>query len=226
MSNIPTRQPSARAVEEFQTVEIRTQLLISAENLWERHFTAEERQRLGGNLNRAYCDCGGTAQMWQKLNGGTVVRALLDVAIRINVVSKGDYQWLLRECAEDVNPLDAMSAAINSGSLVLREVPREAYWNSSKIEIPWMKQNKLWNFLFLLAKHAKRGRSVDASTYGAERVNAVTQWKSRLINTNGFPITLADLIHSAERGSQFLKVDAANIRIFVESRHDRLKELH
>lgn len=68
----------------------------SALHLWERVFTDADRQRLGGDVEAAYCKYG-TTGMWAQLNGVTPLRAILDVAHAINLLSETDYRWLLRE---------------------------------------------------------------------------------------------------------------------------------
>jgi hypothetical protein len=71
----------------------------SAILLWERVFTDADRQRLGGDVEAAFRKHG-TLGMWMQLHGVTPLRAILDVALGINLLSETDYRWLLREIGE------------------------------------------------------------------------------------------------------------------------------
>ncbi len=57
-----------KATEEFQTAYCRIHVAISAERLWDRHLSLEDRARLGGDLETAY-RARGTAGMWSFARG-------------------------------------------------------------------------------------------------------------------------------------------------------------
>ena len=107
---------------------------FSAQRLWERHLTVQDRERLGGDCRAAYKRLG-TAGMWSKLRGVTPYRAVVDVANKLDLLSDSDREWLLREIGEDVDAEEAKLTAIANGDLVVVETPREAYWNGNEIEI-------------------------------------------------------------------------------------------
>ena len=74
----------------------------SAARLWDRVFIASEREQLGGDLETAYRDRGPIG-MWMHLHGVTQLRALVEIAYKLDMLSENDYVWLLREIEEDVN---------------------------------------------------------------------------------------------------------------------------
>lgn len=75
----------------------------SALHLWERVFTDGDRERLGGDVEAAFRKYG-TPGMWMQLHGATPLRAIIDVAYGINLLSETDYRWLLREIGETAEP--------------------------------------------------------------------------------------------------------------------------
>ena len=222
MSRVST--PLPRVLNELR----RTALLISAPasaaRLWERYLTPDDRERLGGNLEEAYCRYR-TAGMWAELRGVTLQRAVIEVANLIGFLRDEDSEWLLRETGEVVEVEEAMSSAIASGDLVLVEWPREAYWNGESIEIDWNQQGALWEFLWELSCQAKAGQPIDAFTFGGNtHRDVVTKRKSRLTNMSEFPIDLTILIESVSRGTQQLMLPRERIRVFERTGIDTLGE--
>lgn len=71
-----------------------------AELFWNRALTREEQKRLGKDYLTAYQENGGTVQMWQSLRGGTRQRAVIEVALAVNLLSQSSYLRLLREIGD------------------------------------------------------------------------------------------------------------------------------
>lgn len=225
MSTSNIHQPSKRALEELQTASLRISPVASAERLWERHLLPSDRERLGGDLAKAYCDNQGTAGMWMRLRGASLQRAVIEVAKILGFLDEENRTWLIREIGEFADAEEAMAAAIAAGAFVLVNGPREAYWSGETIEVNWVKQNKLWDFLSTLARSSKAGDCIDSFSFG-ERANIdiVTKLKSRLTGMKAFPIDLADSIRVVGLGSQQLQLPREQIRIFERIGGDALRE--
>ena len=219
-----THTPSPQALEELRTNVLRIRPSISAERLWKRYLTPEDRTRLGGNLEAAYFRLG-TAGIWAELRGVTPQRAVVEVTKKLGFLRDEDYVWLLREIGEVLEFDDLLSHTIASGDCVLVERPREAYWNEENIEIDWSLHNALWEFIWELGYHAKIGQPIDTFNFGnkAHR-DIVTKRKSRLTTMSEFPIDLSDLIECVSHGKQQLKLPPERIHIFALSGIDTLCE--
>jgi hypothetical protein len=156
--------------------------------------------------------------MWQHLRGVSAQRAVMDVAKKVDHISKERYRWLLRMAGEvSDDPEEIIRQAIAAGHLVLTDAPehpRAAYWNGDLIKIDWLKFDKLWLYLWNLARGAKAGISIDRFAFGGELdCEYLTKQKSRLTNLESFPVDLGDKIVSAGRGTQTLDLDRESIRI-------------
>jgi hypothetical protein len=90
------KQLSAKALEELRNQFFRVETLASAERMWERLFTAADRNKLGGELLPALKKYG-TAGMFAKARRTSLDRAVLDIAVGIGHMSQANYEWLLRE---------------------------------------------------------------------------------------------------------------------------------
>lgn len=212
------------ATQAFRDCYYRIRCKSSAERLWTRHLSAEDRQRLDNDLETAYRGRG-TAGMWAFLRGISIDRALLDVGYRLNFLAQADFHWLLREIGECDNPEEAVAAAIAAGHLVLVESPRAAYWDRQAINIDWHRYNSGWDFLWELSRLAKTGRPIDPWAFGYNQAEAiVAKRKHRLTALPEFPISLADLIVPAGRRTQKLNLPREQIRLFELSENGLLEE--
>lgn len=202
----------------------RIQCPSSAQRLWERHLSAADRDQFDSDLPAAYRQYR-TAGLWAKLRGISLDRGVLEVGLILNFLTRADYEWLVREIGEFSNPEESMAAAIAAGDLVLLESPREAYWDSEKIDIDWNRFNSCWEFLWELSRHAKSGCSIDRLTFGSDTSDdIVAKRKHHLSTKSEFPISLADLMVPSGRGTQRLTLVAERIRIFQQSGNGRLSE--
>jgi hypothetical protein len=221
-STLPT--PSYHALEVLKDNAIRISAPVSAERLWNRYLTPQDRERLGDDFAVAY-DRLGTAGMWAELRGVTPHRAVVEVAKKLGFLRNDDFEWLLRETGEIAEIEEAVADAIASRHFVLVERPREAYWNGEKINVDWNRYDVPWGFLWELGRHAKAGQPVDRLTFGDNaNSDVVTKLKSRLSRMDGIPVDLVDLIKVVGRGTQQLSLSPARIRIFESSGIDTLGE--
>jgi hypothetical protein len=164
--------------------------------------------------------------MWRKLRGVSDGRAVVEVAINIDLLTVATGQWLLRELGEiSEDPEEAVLAAAATGDLVLTERPRRAWWQRQLIAINWDDNSALWDYFWELARRGKADQPIDRTMF-AEKVHEdfVIKQKSRLLKMHGFPSGLGDLIQKAGRGTQKLAVPAAHIRIFELITIERLQE--
>jgi hypothetical protein len=210
--------------EQMQTARHRIRSPQTAIELWERVFSPEERQRLGGDFDAAFLRHG-TAGMFQKLHGSSLKRAIIDVAFLMGHMDAHTRTALLHRFGENQDPEQAIDKAIAAGHLVLVEDPREAFWNQVKIEINWYRYNAAWQFLWELAQHGKVGKGVDRSKFGDEaNEKIVADRKNRLITHREFPAGLAEHIKSAGRATQRLVLPAEKIRILESAVGNEIRE--
>lgn len=89
----------SQAQQAFAECYYRIQCPSSAQRLWERHFSADDRQRFESDLDTVYRRYR-TAGMWANLRGVSLDRAVLDVGRALNFLTQPDYEWLIREIGE------------------------------------------------------------------------------------------------------------------------------
>ena len=106
---------------------------MSAERLWAR-LTPQDRRRLGGDFAEAYS---------QRKNRGNVDASSAvshspgrssKRPVEVGLTDEATRNWLMREIGElDSTSEETIAAAVESGSLVLVEQGRHAYWKGEKI---------------------------------------------------------------------------------------------
>lgn len=96
-----------RVREALETAKLRIQNPEGAQYLWERVMTPAQRKRLGNNLEAAYQGFGGTIGIWHHLRGGKPLRAIVDAAHALNLLSESDSRWLVRELDESNRPRES-----------------------------------------------------------------------------------------------------------------------
>ena len=207
------KAPSDVALKKLQETALRVRVPNIACALWSEVFSEEEKKRLGGDLDNAYAN-GGVVAMWTRLHGCTEVRAVIEIAFRFNLLTPQYREWLLLETGELLDADAAYQDAILHNDLVLNSLTRQIYWKQKSIDINWLHDAK-WSFMWELAKHAKAGLPIDSTVFGERKhVDYVSKTKSDLTKSNGFPIELADAIKVAGIGTQQLKIEASEIRLF------------
>jgi hypothetical protein len=214
--------------EDWNTAYQRVRGTAPALRLWHRVLTAEERRRLGGDLDAAYARHRGAVGMWMHLRGVSVPRAAVAVAVAIGFLDAGTGQALLRALGEEPDdPQEAFDTAVAAGALVLVASPRQAFWGGEEIAIDWERHDKPWALLDELARAAKAGAAVDAMALrerGGRDTDVLKKRKCALVNADGFPLTLADLVVPVGRGTYRLNLLPARIRVFERGAGDALRE--
>lgn len=218
----------ARLVEAWRTAYLGAKAPDTAGWLWHRVLTADDRRRLGGDLDGAYARYGGAAGMWRHLRGVSVPQAVVEVATRYGRLDAATGRALLREFGEEPDdPAAAVESAVASGALVLVEVPRELYWAGEAVPVEWGRHAALWALVWELARASKAGAAVDEYVLrgGASTdPKYTTKLKSRLVRVAGFPATLAARVVSAGRGTYRLDLPPSRIRVFERGAGDSVRE--
>lgn len=116
------REISPQVAEELQTQYLRIKAAISADRLWQRVLTEEERQRLGGDLEACWRRLS-TAGMWMELRGVSRERAVIEVAGELGFLTESNARWLLREIGEE--------------SPASQEASERPSWHPERSELRW-----------------------------------------------------------------------------------------
>lgn len=218
-TTLPFREESRLppAVREFQTQYYRLRCYASAQRMWDRMLTQEERDRLGNDLDRSYQELGGTVRIWMRLRGVSLERAVIDIACGIGFLRETDRDWLLRETGECFRDGEQMLAeAMSHSRLVVLDRPRQAYWNAERIEIEWDTEPALWSFFWELCQQSKRSDSLRPEHISEMfRPSAFSNRKSRLVNHANFPATMVDAIEAVSGEGYRLNLLPQDIRIFL-----------
>lgn len=72
---------------------------------WERLFTREEQESLGGDLDECWNREPNLVRLWMKLRDRSQFQAIIELAHGLNFLTSQDYQWLLREIGEAETPV-------------------------------------------------------------------------------------------------------------------------
>ncbi len=216
------------AQRDWQTARLRVTGKPAALLLWHRVLTEGDRRRLGGDLELAYDRYGGAVGMWVYLRGVSVPRAVVNVGVRTGFLDADRGGKLLCVIGEEPDdPQEALEMAVAAGALVLVATPRQAFWAGKVIAIDWERHGKPWVFLDELARAAKAGAALDAMALresGGRDTDFLKKWKCALVNADGFPVPLADLVVLAGRGTYRLNLSPARIRVFERGAVDSLRE--
>lgn len=216
------------ARRDWDTAYLRVKGKIASVRLWDRVLTAEDRQRLGKDLDAAYLRHRGAVGMWVFLHGVSVPRAVVAVAVRIGFLDVGTGQALLRALGEvSDDPEGTVDSAVAAGGLVLVEMPRQAFWGGELVEVDWARHTGSWELLWTLARVSKSGGVVDAETLQERHVTDpgfMRKRKCRLVKTDGFPTDLACLVVSVGRGTYRLNLPSSRIRVFERGIEDAVRE--
>ena len=207
-------QPLPELQEQLRTYTLRVKMRVSAKLLWDKVLSDRERRLLGGDFSSSFEKIG-TVGMWKELRGVSEEKAILDIALNLNLMDPPTFRWLSRELGEHEDPEERLEFAIAHSLLVLVERPREAYWKNERIEIDWVGRPAMWDFFWELCRHAKKRQAIDQLTFGSSRNNQyVAKQKSRLLSLTGFPADLGDLIRPVGRGAQTLQIEPQTISLF------------
>jgi hypothetical protein len=117
----PNRQLPPEVLRQLQDLSLRINVPFVAQRAWDRLLTDADRQELGGDLELAFRQFGKLIGMWMRLNRVSEVRAILELAQRLNFLAEADFQWLARETGEESLPAPPVS-------------PKPS-WNSDRCEL-------------------------------------------------------------------------------------------
>jgi hypothetical protein len=219
--------PSKDALEKFESLSAGVNSTQVFKILWNRYLSDADRERIlidtetrqssdGLEFIQVSKFFGNASVMWKLLRGVSSNRAYLDVALLVDLITQADYNWLLRAFEEI--PLNAQAAkdeAIMRGDLVLVRSPATLHWSGNQVEIDWSKHRVSWKFFLTACEHAKRSEAIDQWSFSeTARENFVSQAKSRLKSTRGFPPKIIEAFKSEGTGSQRLDFPPELIHIF------------
>lgn len=186
--SVPARDPVSQALEDSY---LRVCSWTAYKQVWERVLTPQERNAFPDGM-AAVWKTQGTIGLWMFLRRCSRMRAVLDLAFRLNFLTETDYQWLLRETREDVENLEVARGRF---PLVIVESPRAVYWRGAEIDIDWEGSHALWDYFHRVCEQASRGLGADASHFRARcKPEMISHRKCRLVNHDDFPGELGDLI--------------------------------
>lgn len=172
-----------------------------------------QRERLGGEFVTAFQRFGGTVGLYRKLTGMPSRRAILEVALRIDLLGTRDHARLAVRLNEDDSTLEArVRYAVQIHSLVLIPEQRAFYFDGIRVDLSARSQE--WKLIELLAKKAPSRRLVAPEEIGGEELakDYLSKMLSRMANRRGFPLGLRDLIESPNKDGRWtLKLDADQI---------------
>ncbi|WP_372715653.1 hypothetical protein [Novipirellula sp.] len=215
---------SAAASKKLEETMLRVCTPSIAFELWQKVFSYKETARLGGDFEIAYRK-GGSVAMWSTVHGCTQVRAVIDIAHTLNLLTTNDRRWLLKETGELLDDDAAYDHAVLNNDLVLNSFLQAIHWKGEQIEFDWAKHEAKWWFMWNMARHAKTGLSIDHTVFGERKKPSwLSKTKSEIVNLECFPITLGDAIVSAGAGAQKLEVAAEEIRLFEHHVDGEIRE--
>jgi hypothetical protein len=171
--------------------------------------------------------------LWRKLRGVPTHRAVIDLSLHLGLIDAATHRWLMRETGEmSDDPDKALEIALAKADLVVSESPRALYWKGALIDIDWTVRGKLWDYVVLLSKAAKRGRSVQwDECENATRTDHLSKLKSRLaslpMGAKGKFLIPADLkkrIIPAGRGGQTLDLPPEKICVLENGVTETVRE--
>lgn len=212
-ANHESRQSTA-AVQKLQETALKVRTPNVAAELWQKVFSVPEKLRLGDDLETAY-QAGGAVGMWSKIHSCSAVRAIIDIAHTLNLLTEHDRNWLLREAGEALDVEAAYEIAIRNNLLVFNAARHEIHWNGERIEFEWARHEAKWAYLWELACHAKAGLTLDYTVLGGRKSpKYLSKTKSEIAKLDCFPLELADAIISCGTGTQRLEIESTEIRLF------------
>lgn len=139
------------AQEELQRLRTAVEVGEATRRFWERVLTPED-QRLLGSFDAAF-KTGGTIAVWSSLRGTTAERAIVDVALSLNLTDATTANWLLRELGE--SPIEAPNPSNDEAPSWGKE-SRELRYRGRVIR-RILRPNQARNIVLLLDEFQKAG---------------------------------------------------------------------
>lgn len=204
------------AFDEFNKLRHATAGFWTANRIWDRFLSPAQRRRLGDDVEKAHRSHG-VPGMWQKIHGGSLIQAVVELAVALGLASKLDGEWILRELDVPTSVAERIQAAVRSGGLVLVEQDRQVYWRRAQVDVAWHRHASLWRFLWILCKESTQGRAIDWNNFDEDAEPAYpSKRKSALKAQRGFPADLHALIKPAGKGKLKLDLPPSQIQLFSE----------
>lgn len=146
--------------------------------MWKR-LSADERTKLGGHDVSAVEGFASAGDVYRKLHGGSPAEAVVKAAAKLKLIDGDTRAEMLGEIYRveghrgagsvpylDVAPEHAVTEIHNAmaeNRLVLVDGSgiHSLIWEGKHIDVEWSKNPRAWEFLWVLALNASRGRAVD-----------------------------------------------------------------
>lgn len=109
MNEEPPWAKNPRVVDELRTQLFRIRAAVSADQLWNRVLTRDDRRLLGDDLETAWRNLG-TVGMWQKIRKVSRERAIIEVGLKLGTLAPSTYEWLAREFGDQ--PIQKRSSEV------------------------------------------------------------------------------------------------------------------
>jgi len=220
-----TAQLSPRAAALLQDTYGRINTVDTLLRLQEQVFTQSDLKQIGMDLNTAFFSYGVTG-IWTRLHGCTPLRAIVDIASKLDGFGPATRDWLLREIGEpDDDSEGTIERAKQSATLVLVDRPQAVYLDGIEVGVNWASHPTPWEYLVVLARAGKAGETVDYMSMGDNAApDSLKKYKYALKQLEGMPERMKDLIVPAGRGTQRLDLQPADIRIFERIANDEYRE--
>lgn len=195
--------------------------------LWTTVFTESDRKWIQRNISDDEWTKSSPVQIWMKLRGVSDRRAILEIALKCELITREKHEWLAREIGIEGQslPVEVRDAILARG-LVLIETPPSAYWCGKEIACDWEKMKVVWEYFFKLARAAKRRGHITFRDFDA-RTDArnLTNWKHRLCKCDEVLDKIGTLI-SSRRGDHWLDLPPEKIHVFGHIPGQGLRELN
>lgn len=183
-------------------------------------LTTADQARLGGSFQAAYAACGHAVEMFRRVRDRTYRQAVVEVGTALHMVRPTAGEELLGAYGESLRggPDAAVLRARRPGTLVVREHPRQVFWDRRQLPVDWDRHPAPWAFLLELARRALAGQPLDLKALGREEQRGpdhVRKVKRRLVQLLEPHTDPRKLIKRAGRGSFQLLLTRDKIRVFV-----------
>lgn len=186
--------------------------VVCGKLLWDGLSDAQQA-RLGGDFLPAFTRFGGTIGLFREVSGMPPRRAILDVALRLNLLDPHNHARLSDRLGEGGTTLEArVRNGVLKCPLVLVPEQRVFFFDGTRVDLSTRPVE--WKFVELLAKNASRRRPLDAEdvSEGVQSGVYLSKLLSRMSSRPGFPPGFCDLIRSPNRdGRLVLELDADQI---------------
>ncbi len=198
--SLPLEPLNQRVREKLHHADMSLKCLQAAQLMWDKLLTVDEQHRLGGDLVAAYEKYHGPVRIYLQVRKVWFIRAIIEVARGVDLLSETDYRWLDREISK-VDPLLSVSRRAarrpitserDPEDIIAQECPLHKlllvqgkgahclYWKDEQVLGPWSKNLKIWELLWELARHAKTGQAVAWDQLSTCNTDAIVDRRARL----------------------------------------------